>query len=300
MSEEFVDPLAALVGTRDKEAADKLKREATAAASSSEAAVSDAADADAEEDEKRFMAERKRFLAIEKQKNEALKIAAEREKAKNALVAEQRREHDDNMKKLADAGKAASKVQAEADAQKKKMADTPEARAELLRQIGLIRELLEVAPRRAVTANTSLHELQVELHSMNAQLNMERSVGMPEAILFKTLDTVEKVAAPYADGRGAAADFEKAVERSRKSTDPLERHLGRAMTQLSIKYSTYLQSGPEMYVAFAYFQAFKQRVDDNAYLAERARAQETEQEEADDIGREFAEAYGSGDGGSDE
>lgn len=293
---EYVDPMAALIGAREKIAEDKLKREATAAASSAEAA----ADEEAEKDEKAFMAERKRFLAVEKQKNEALKIAAEREKAKNALVAEQRREHDENMKKLADAGKAASKVQAEAEARAKKVADTPEARAELLRQIGLLKELLQVAPRRAVTANTSLQELQVELHGMNAQLNMERAVGLPESILFSTLGAFEKVAAPYADGRGAAADFERAVELSRKSSDPVERQLGRAMTQASIKYSSYLQSGPEMYIAFSYMQVFKQRAAENQYLAERARAQETAQEEADDIGREFADAYGDGSGERDE
>lgn len=190
---------------------------------------------------------------------------------------------DEQMKAFARASQEAEKLRAAQEAREKREEDTPEAREEALREIGQLREVLGVTGsygKRAPTAETPLVKLRAEIGIMHAQVDLERAAEMPrDAVLWGLkLAEVAATAAGVGDYRGTAADVEQALKRSEESSDPMERHLHRAMLQASIKYSSWFRMGPEMYLALQFAQIARARKEENE--RGRAVAQESAVDEA--------------------
>jgi len=207
-----------------------------------------------------------------------LELKARRQQAEAEKLNQQRREVQ--MKQYAAATKASEAAKAAAADD----SDTPESRQEMLRQIGLMRQMLETpGTGRRCTADTKLRDLQAELGVMHSQANLERAHDAPRDTLVHLMRLAEAAAWPLADFRGSADQFQRQLDESARSTDPMKKHLDKAMLQASIKYSSWFAMSPEMYLVVAYANIARAQYEANQG---RSRA-EAATVMSDEIAREF-------------
>lgn len=199
-------------------------------------------------------------------KTKITEVVTKAKKADAEAVLQEQKAREEQYKSFA----RAVKVSAEAEAAAAAIEDTPEKRFDALRKYGLLREMGLPGTRARLSADSPLEKILAEIGVMDSQLNLERAVGMPEQIVTGSIRSAEYAALPFGiDIRGTADDFEALLEDSRKSADPIDRHLDRAMLQLSIKYSSYFAMGPEMYIGTLLLRLGRSRMARN----ERARAE---------------------------
>lgn len=186
------------------------------------------------------------LLARKRREVQAKKLLEQEEEIERRKQVDEAKVRQEQMKVFARATKASEQSAAARDTTE----DTPEKREEYLRLIGLMREELGVpGTGKRCTVATSLADLQVEYGVMNRQVDLERASEMPEIVLYRTIQALEEAALPLgADCRGTADVFYERLQRSKVAESVAERHMARAMKQLSIKYSGYFASSPEMYM----------------------------------------------------